>query len=458
MSSVAIVGGGISGLSTAYYLSKAGIACTLIEARPRLGGVIATERIQDCIVEAGPDSFLSSKPWAMDLIRELGMETDVIASNDHQRKTFIRKHGRLVELPDGVQMLVPTKILPMATTSLVGWPAKLRMAFEYFRRPAACGGHDRSVAEFVEEHYGREVVDYLAEPLLAGIYGGDPDQLSIESVLGRFVELERKYGSLTRGVLAERPAAHEPRAPLFRTLRGGLGSLVDAVSRAAASHTKFLHHPAEAMERAGAGFRLYVGGDWLVADRVVLASEAHQAAKLTGAVDARMAELLGSVGYSSSMTVALGFKRNEVQNQMRGFGFLVPKRERRKLLACTWVGNKFPGRVPEFLALARCFLGGAGGESTLTESDDAIVRAVREELREIAGITAEPVFARVFRWPRSMAQYTVGHAGRIRELQERLGSLPGLLVAGNAYHGIGIPDCVRMGKQAAERIASESRA
>ena len=452
MSSVAIIGGGISGLSTAYYLSKAGVTCTLIEARPSLGGVIQTERVHNCVVEAGPDSFLSIKPWATALIRELGMEADVIGSNDRDRKTFIRKRGRMVERPDGVQMLVPTKILPMAVSPLVSWPTKFRMALEWFRRPREVAERDRSVAEFVEDHYGREAVDYLAEPLLAGIYGGDPAELSVSSVLPRFVELERKYGSLTRGVLAERPAIDGPKLPLFRTLRGGLGSLVEAVSRAAASTATFVHGSVDSLERRGGGFRLHVAGDWLEADRVVLACEAHQAARLTAEIDARVSALLASVGYSSSMTVALGFDRDAVRPQMQGFGFLVPKRERGRLLACTWVGNKFADRVPESLALLRCFLGGVGGDSALREDDDATVSAVREELREIAGVMAEPVFARVFRWPRSMAQYTVGHGERIQELEARLDSLPGLMVAGNAYHGIGVPDCIRMGKQAAERI------
>ncbi len=454
MSSVAIIGGGISGLSAAYYLAKAGISSTLIEARPRLGGVIQTEHIQDCVVEAGPDSFLSVKPWAMDLLRELGLEGEVIGSNDHQRKTFIRRRGRMVELPDGVQMLVPTKILPMAASSLLSWPAKFRMALEYFRRPGAAPGHDRSVAEFVEEHYGREAVDYLAEPLLAGIYGGDPGELSVTSVLPRFVELERKYGSLTRGVLAERTVSKGgPRAPLFRTLRSGLGSMVEAVSRAIAGRTTFVHCAVEAVERTNSGFRLRAAGDWVEAQHVVLACEAHRGAPLTNALDGRIAAVLGSIGYSSSMTIALGFDRNAVREQMRGFGFLVPKRERRKLLAATWVGNKFPNRVPESLAVLRCFLGGTGGEATLTETNDAVLAGVREELREMAAITAEPLFSRVYRWPRSMAQYTVGHGERIRELEARLRSIPGLLVAGNAYHGIGVPDCIRMGKEAAEQIA-----
>jgi len=405
MPSVVIVGGGISGLSAAHYLSKAGISSTLIEARPRLGGVIQTEHTQNCVVEAGPDSFLSAKPWAMDLIRELGMESEVIGSNDHERVTYIRRNGRLVALPDGVQMMVPTKILPMVTTPLVSWPTKLRMGLEYFRKPQDGVRGDRSVAEFIEEHYGREAVDYLAEPLLAGIYGGDPAELSVTSVLPRFVELEKKYGSLTRGVLAARRNTHGDRQPLFRTLKRGLGSLVDAVWKAAGQMT-VVHGTVNAMERVRDGYRLQIAGDWLSADRVVLACEAHQAAKLLTSVDGRATELLGGIGYNSSITVALGFERKDVREQMQGFGFLVPKRERRRLLACTWVGNKFPHRVPESLALLRCF---ASGDAAMAESDAGLVFGMRQEIREIAKVRAEPVFSHVFRWPRSMAQYTVGH-------------------------------------------------
>jgi len=205
-----IVGGGISGLSAAYYLAKAGISSTLIEKRPRLGGVIETERIDGCLVEGGPDSFLSAKPWAMDLIRDLGLESEVIGSNDHLRKTFIRKRGRMIEMPDGVQFLVPTRIAPILTTPLLSWTTKVRMALEYLRHPPAAPRPDCSVSEFVVDHYGQEVVDYLAEPLLAGVYGGAPESLSVVSVLPRFVELESKYGSLSKGALAERQRASAP--------------------------------------------------------------------------------------------------------------------------------------------------------------------------------------------------------------------------------------------------------
>jgi oxygen-dependent protoporphyrinogen oxidase len=458
MPRVVIIGGGISGLSTAYYLAKGGAASTILESRARLGGVIQTEHVEGCTLEAGPDSFLSIKPAALELIADLGLSGEVIGSNDHLRVTFVRKNGRLVPLPDGLMMMVPTKILPLITTGLVSWGTKLRMGLEWFRAPKPKPG-DESVAEFVEEHYGREAVDYLAEPLLSGIYGGNPSELSVRSVLPRFVELAERYGSLTRGVLAERAKAAQRRTqaappPLFRTLKGGLGQVVDAVAEAIQGKTEVRRGRAETVERAASGFRVKMDGDWLEADRLVVACEAHSGSALLGAVDARAAELLGMVPYSSSMTVALGFDAADFAKLPEGFGFLVPKKERRRLVACTWVGTKFSYRVPEGKIVARCFLGGMEDAGVLAERDDAIIAAVTAELREIAGISARPRFTRIARWPRSMAQYSVGHGQRVEELEARVAGIRGLYLAGNAYSGIGIPDCIRMGKMAAERILS----
>jgi protoporphyrinogen/coproporphyrinogen III oxidase len=451
---VAIVGGGISGLSSAYYLAKAGIAPVLIEARPRLGGVIRTEHVEGCVVEAGPDSFLSVKPAAMELIGELGLTGEVIGSNDHLRKTYVWKQGRLVALPDGLMMMIPTRILPMVTTPLVSWSTKFRMGAELFRGPRNGSEEDGSVADFVEKHYGAEAVDYLAEPLLAGIYGGSPRQLSVRSVLPRFVELEEKYGSLTRGVLAERrrAAAQANHLPLFRTLKGGLQQLVGAVAASIEGKVEVVYRRAEALERTAGGFRIRVDGDWLEAEQVVLACEAHQAAIL--APEAGIRDLLAAVPYGSSMTMALGFQASDFPRPLAGFGFLVPKRERRRLVACTWVGTKFSHRVPQGRVLLRCFLGGTDDAAVLEESDAAVTEAVLEELHRIVGFSARPSFVRVFRWPRSMAQYAVGHQRRLVELKARLGAVPGLHLAGNAYEGIGIPDCIRTGKQAAEAIAN----
>jgi len=448
-----IIGGGISGLSAAYYLAKGGAHSVLVESRLRLGGVIQTDRVEGCVIEAGPDSFISIKPAALDLIRELGLADQVIGSNDHLRKTFVRRGGRLVALPDGLMMMVPTRILPLLTTGLIGWGTKLRMGLELFRAPRPRAG-DRSVAEFIEEHYGREAVDYLAEPLLSGVYGGNPRALSVESVLPRFAELAARYGSLTRGVLAERAKAKSTSSsqPLFRTLRGGLGQMVDAVVQSIAGLSEFRRGTAESVERAGAGFRVKVGGDWLEADHLVVATEAHNAAAFLPPVDARLAELLGMVPYSSSMTVAVGFDAADLTRPPAGFGFLIPKKERRRLVACTWVGTKFSHRVPEGKIVARCFLGGMEDAAVLQESDESIVAAVTGELAEIAGITARPRFTRISRWPRSMAQYVVGHRARQAEVEARVAAIPGLHLAGNAYHGIGVPDCIRLGRAAAQKI------
>jgi oxygen-dependent protoporphyrinogen oxidase len=453
---VVIIGGGISGLSAAYYLTKGGAASTIIESRPRLGGVIQTDFIEGCTIEAGPDSFLSAKPAAFELIRELGLADQVIGSNDHLRKTYIRKGGRLIPMPDGLMMMVPTRILPLLTTPLLSWGTKIRMGMELLRAPKP-RADDESVAEFIEEHYGAEAVDYLAEPLLSGIYGGNPSTLSVTAVLPRFVELANRHGSLTRGVLAERAkAAHtrpnSPPAPLFRTLKGGLGQLVDALTASFGGKVEVRQSRAEAVERSDAGFRIRVGGDWLAADKLVIACEAHSGSPLLSGVDARLSELLGAVPYSSSMTVALGYDAADFSRPPDGFGFLIPRKERRRLIACTWVGTKFPFRVPEGQVVARCFLGGTDDAAALTEPDEAIIASVLSELREIAGVRAQPRFTRIARWPRSMAQYTVGHPRRLAEIEARTAAIPGLFLAGNAYTGIGIPDCIRMGRAAAEKI------
>lgn len=438
-----IVGAGISGLSAAYYLRKAGRQVTVIERQPRVGGVIRTDVVQGCLVEGGPDSFLAAKPAALELIREIGLGAEVIGSNDHQRVTYVVRRGKLVPLPDGLMMMVPTRVFPMAMTPLLGWGTKIRMALEYFRRPGPGSGRDRSVADFIRDHYGQEAVDYLAEPLLAGVFGGDPEDLSVVSTLPRFVELENRYGSLTRGVLAGRSAAGGA-GSLFRTLKGGMSQLVDTL-RAHIPH--IVEGEAEAVETG----RVKVNGAWMDADHIVVATPAHEAARLIAGLDAEISALLDRVGYTSSMTVALGYRREDIRDAVPGFGFLVPRLERKRLVACTFVGAKFDYRVPPTHVLLRCFLTGSLGDV-----DEQIVRAVRAELRDLLRIDAAPAFARISRWPRSMAQYGVGHAARQKQVEAALARHPGLHLVGNAYDGIGIPDCIRLARVAAERIASRS--
>jgi oxygen-dependent protoporphyrinogen oxidase len=434
------VGAGISGLSAAYYLACRGAPSILLDPRPRPGGVIETVREGDFTIDAGPDSFLAAKPEAFNLIRELGLEGDVISSNDHLRKTFIRKRGRMIELPEGVVMMVPTKIMPLALSPLLSWPTKIRMGLELFRRPGP-RQLDRSIAEFIEDHYGSETVDYLAEPLLSGVYGGDPRNLSIRSVLPRFADMADRYGSLTRGVLANLPKKSGSAGPLFRTLKGGLGQMVDAVLASIRGKAELRRASVETIQPAPSGFRIRAGGDWIEADNVVVACEAHNAARL---LEGRLAELLSGIDYSSSIVMAFAY---DSPPPMPGFGFLVPLKERRRIVACTWLGVKFGNRVPAGKTLARCFLSG---------EDDPDPMGIHRELCELSGLRAAPIFHRVFKWPRSMAQYRVGHAARVTEIQFLNQQRPGLHLIGNAYNGIGIPDCIRSGKLAAEAIVART--
>ncbi len=452
--SVAIVGAGISGLAAAYDLARAGVSATVFDKRPHAGGVIDTRITAGCTLECGPDSFLSAKPEAVALIEELGLGGDVIGSNDHQRTTYIVRHGRLVPLPEGVMMIVPSRVMPMVRTSLVGWGTKVRMGLEYFRKPG--DGVDRSVADFVTDHFGAETLDYLAEPLLSGVYGGDPARLSVASVLPRFVALEKKYGSLVRGVLASRSSNARPgnaSPALFQTLKTGLGALVDALAaRIQQGPVKIEFAGVETIEREASGFRVRADGDWMKADHVVLACPAWAAGQLMKGVDGALSELLGEIGYSSSVTVSLIYRAADFDGRKAGFGFLVPKKERARLAACTFVGTKFAYRVPDDKIVLRCFFGGIGDQAILNETDDTLVTLAREELQTILGLRAAPVTYEIARWPRSMAQYTVGHGPRIAEIRKRAAALGGIHLAGNAYEGIGISDCIRTGRAAAKAI------
>jgi oxygen-dependent protoporphyrinogen oxidase len=371
----------------------------------------------------------------VELIREVGLGDQVIGSNDELRATFILKRGKLEPLPEGMMMMIPTKIMPVVKSRLVGWGTKMKMGLEYFRRPSR--HEDRSVRDFLVDHYGEESVDYLAEPLLAGVYGGDPAQLSANSVLTRFVELETKYGSLTRAVLSQPRPRNS--GPLFRTLKSGLGTLVNALAPSA----DLVHGTAEALEKVGDSWRVRVDGEWIGADRVVLAMRAYQTGALLRPHEPALADLLTSIPYTSSLTMSIGYNRSDIAHPLNGHGFLVPKRERRHVKACTWVHRKFNDRVPDGRVVMRCFMSG----ESLEISDSALLEIARAELRDIMGVEATPLFHTIHRWPGSMAQYTVGHQKRIAEVRTRMSALPDLKIIGNFLDGIGIPDCIRLGKQ-----------
>ena len=457
MSGIAIVGGGISGLSAAYYLSRTGHPCTLIETSPVLGGVIRSERAGGCLIEAGPDSFLAQKPWALQLIRELGLEDQVIGSNDAARRTFICRQGRLIPLPDGIQFLAPTRLWPILTTPLFSWRTKARMGLEWFHRPQH-ERRDRSVADFVTEHYGAEVNEYLAQPMLAGVYGGAAEKLSAQSVLPQFIEIERKFGSLTRGMVRARRAAAaapengRPRS-LFLSLRGGMQQLTDTLAARLDRRIRRVTGTVQELRGAKGAFELQLDGTTITADQVVLAVPAYRAGELMGRLDETLAGLLMGVRYSSSITAALLYERAGWTHPLDGFGFLVPRVEGRPLAACTWVNTKFPSRVAEDRVLLRGFMAGEQAEGMLSASDEELAEVMDRQCRELMGFQQTPAQWRIHRWFRAMAQYEVGHQYRMDELTLRLTQLPGLYLAGNAYSGIGIPDCIHRSQLVAEQVA-----
>ena len=461
MKRIAILGGGISGLAAAFALeelrrSGSDLEYILYEASSRLGGVLRTEQVDGCLVEAGPDSFITEKPWAIDLCRELGLGEQLIGSNDADRKTYILTNGRLVEMPDGLMFMVPTKILPTGLSPLFSWKAKLRMTKELFHPPRAVD-HDESVAAFVERHYGAEMVDRLADPLLSGVYGGEAASLSVRAVLPRFAEMERTHGSLGRAMLAARKkmaaGPRKPAPPLFTSLKDGMQHLAETVVARLTPASLLTNAPVQAVQAEGGTEGWVVSAGMLSDqfDRVIIALPAPAAAKVLRMASPELSAELAAIQYSSSITVGLGYDREVRESLPPGFGFLVPRSEGRKLLAATFVHNKFPHRAPEDRALLRCFFAAKSAEDVWTLADDQIVGIVRDELQQILGLRAEPLFARVYKWKSAMAQYGVGHLDRLDRIERLRKQLPGLALAGNAYRGIGVPDCVRSGRDAAKQ-------
>ncbi|HEV3306968.1 MAG TPA: protoporphyrinogen oxidase [Candidatus Sulfotelmatobacter sp.] len=459
MTRIGIIGGGISGLTAAFTLEehrRAGaLEYTLYESSPKLGGVLRTEHVDGCIVEAGPDSFISEKPWAADLCRTLGLGDQLIGSNDSHRITYILVRGRLIPMPDGLMFMVPTKILPTGFSPLFSWTTKLRMAQELFHPPRAADA-DESVASLVERHYGAEMVDRLADPLLSGVYGGEAANLSVRSVLPRFAEMERTHGSLGRAMLAARKKmprpANQPPAPLFTSLKNGMQQLVETIVPRLNQASLLTNAPVESIQPRTGGWSVSAGLKSEHFNAVILALPALAAAKLLSNCSPELSSELGAIGYSSSITVGLGYDRGVRQSLPPGFGFLVPRSEGKRLLAATFVHNKFPHRAPDDRALLRCFFAGSTAENLWQLSDDAIIAVVRNELQQILGLRTAPLFARVYKWKSAMAQYGVGHLDRLDRVERLRQQLPGLALAGNGYRGIGVPDCVHSGHDAAKQV------
>ena len=465
MKRIAIIGGGISGLSAAFYLERlrdegVSLDYLLYESSNRFGGSMFSEHVDGCVVEAGPDSFLTEKPWAQTLARDIGLEDQLIGSNDAQRKTYILVNEKLVVIPDGLMFMVPTKLLPAIFTPLFSWSTKLRMAAEWLHPPRRAK-EDETVAALVKRHYGPEMVDRLADPLLSGVYGGEAASLSVRAVLPRFTDMEAKHGSLGRAMIAARkkiPSAIRKAKPLplFTSMKNGMQQMVDGVLARVNRAALRTSSPARELKFRDGVWQVTADGASETYDAVVVAVPAPAASSLVRATQAELANELGAITYSSSVTVTLGYGKDVLDALPPGFGFLVPRTEGKRMLACTFVHTKFPHRAPPDRALLRVFLGGSRDEEILSVPDDKIIELVRAELRQILGLSAEPRFSRVYKWRGAMAQYSVGHLERLERIERLRRTLPGLTLAGNAYRGIGVPDCILSGKKAAEEIAGPS--
>ncbi|KAB2904610.1 MAG: protoporphyrinogen oxidase [Anaerolineae bacterium] len=442
---VAVVGGGIAGLTTAYEAQKHGLSVTLIDTR--LGGKIMTDTSDGFVIEGGPDSFITQKPWGTALCQELGLE--LISTNDDRRKIYILRRGKLHEMPDGLMMVVPTQFWPFIRSPLISWRGKLRMGMDLFIKPRPLNG-DESLAHFIQRRLGQEALDILAEPMMAGIYVADAETLSLQATFPRFMELEQKYGSLTRGMIAAGKHRPSTKSSLFMTVKGGLQGLVDALERALTGQL-LLGRQVKSIDRQGETYWLTCDdGTTLDADVVVLATPAYVSAELVKPFSIELASLLNNIRYVSTATVSLGYQRREVNHPLDGFGFVIPRTEPTRLLACTWTSTKFNHRAPEDSVLLRAFIGGTHHQELVQHPDDKLVEIVREEYRQIMGIAATPSIARVFRWHRANPQYDVGHLERVGRMESLCP--PRLYLTGSAYRGVGLPDCIHQGQKTVEKI------
>ena len=469
---VVIVGGGITGLAAAYYLEKKAqetgtpLRYTLLERAPVLGGKLISQETDGYLVEGGPDSFLTRKPWALTLCRELGLDDDLIGTNEAQRKVYVLSGGRLHPLPEGVMLIVPTEFLPFATSSLISVPGKLRMGMDLIIPPRR-EDSDETLGSFVRRRLGQEALDKIAEPLLSGIHVSDAERLSLKSSFPRLMDVERKYGSLIRGMLAARRAmagshnGSQPAPPMFMTLRGGMGQMVDALAARLDAGAVRTGCQVTSLERAhgdGPPYRVRVqDGEALHADAVILTTPSDVSGRLLRDLDPALAGELAGIRYVSTAVVSLGYRPQPGLSPWNGFGFIIPKSEKRRITACTWTSTKFKHRAPEDHKLLRCFVGGPGREEMVDLDDDELLRVVRDELADIMGLHAAPDLVRIYRWRKANPQYDLNHLDRVEGMRARAGTHPGLFLAGCSYDGVGVPDCVRQAESAADGVLESLR-
>jgi oxygen-dependent protoporphyrinogen oxidase len=461
MTHIIVIGGGIAGLSAAYYASKIPNAqITLLESGSRWGGKITTDRVAldagQFIIEGGPDTFLASKPWGVALCKELGLSDRLHGTNPHKKNTYVLNRNRLLPLPDGLAMMVPTNVEAILKSRLVSWFGKARMGLDLLL-PARAANGDESLGTFVSRRLGREAYENLIEPLMSGIYAGDGDMLSLASTFPYLRDLELKYGSLARGALKMRYQSKgksvQGSRSAFLTPTTGLAEIVEFLINYLSSRNAGLHlnTPVSRISAIDARYLLELeDGSSLRAAAVILATPAFISGNLLASLDPALASDLQSIPYASTGTVSLAYRQSDITRDLDGYGYVIPRREGRRALACTWTSTKFPHRAPEGYALIRVFVGRAGQDIPWTESE--LLELAKEEVRLTLNITNEPLLNRVFMWEKAMPQYNLGHPEILRRIDAALEKYPWLALAGNGYRGIGIPDCIHSGELAVEKI------
>ena len=477
---VVVIGGGISGLAAAHRLAERsaaedlGLEVVLLEAGARLGGTIRTYEREGFLLEGGPDAFISEKPEAVELARRIGLTEQLLETNSAHRRSFIARRSQLNPVPEGFHLLAPARLLPFLGSQIISWPGKARMALDLIlprRKADTNGADDESLADFVRRRLGSEALERLAQPMVGGIYTADPERLSLRATMPRFLEMERAHRSLIMAMRRAGRARQEDetrgtsgaRYSLFLSFRRGMQTLTDTLaarlpagSARLGARVSSLAFDAEASEwiinlDADESLR---APESIRAAAVCVALPAHGAARLLGATDAALAAELEAIPYASTATINLAYRRADIPHPLDGFGFIVPFIEGRATLACSFSSVKFKGRAPAGYALLRAFVGGALQPEKFALDEDEMLAAVRRDLRDLLGIEKPPLFHQVAKWPRSMPQYHLGHLERAARIRARLKQLPSLRLAGNAYGGAGIPDCIRSGEQAANEIIS----
>jgi len=471
---VAIIGGGISGLSSAFYLKNLieekgkDIEVVILEKDSRCGGNIVTDQVDGFTVDGGPDCFITEKPWALKLCQEMGLAENLVATNEEKKNVFILWKGELHPLPEGFMLLVPTSFMPFILSSLISPLGKLRVALDLII-PRKKSDEEESLADFVKRRLGREILEKIAEPLVAGIHAGSPETMSLKSTFPRFIDLEQEYGSLIRGMYHRMKSYHkamraknsgEPSYTMFMTLEEGMGGLINKLESIIDKKSIFLNHSITKIikisgKSSGNNTTYQVhgkGGDALTAEAVILATPAYTSSGFLKEIDKKLAEQLLTIPYISTATVSLAYQNSDLTHPLNGFGFVIPRKEKREIMASTWSSVKFLSRAPAEKTLLRCFVGGVNSEHLVTLDDKTLESMVKNELKEIMGIKSQPLFTRIYRWEKSMPQYTVGHTEKIALVEDMLDEHPGLFLTGSGYYGIGISDCVRHANEVAGQV------